>query len=145
MTRKLPFGTLLMVVAQMAMAGGPLTATHPWVREAPPNAMMLAGYVELHNGSDQRVTIVGAHSDAFCSVEIHRTVTRDGMASMEHMPELTVEPGKSLALAPGGLHMMLMRPQEKISLGRSITITLEFSGGLEQSLEFVVASQVPSH
>lgn len=39
---------------------------------------------------------------------------------------LVIAPGQTVALAPGGFHLMLMGLKESLKQGRSVGITLEF-------------------
>ena len=57
-----------------------------WVREAPPNAKMLAAYLIIENHSKNNVTLNTVTSPMFDKVEIHRTEIHDGMAHMVPNP-----------------------------------------------------------
>ncbi|MDT8893822.1 copper chaperone PCu(A)C [Halomonas sp. I1] len=85
-----------------------------------------AGYFRLGNTSDNTVVLVGARSDAFGRVELHRSMNKDGMASMAPVSRLEVAPGEELTFAPQGYHLMLMAPVGTLSVGDEVGITLEF-------------------
>ena len=59
---------IAMIVATNAMGAGHLVVEGGWIRTAPPNAMMLAGYATLHNVGDAAVIVTGAESADFGSV-----------------------------------------------------------------------------
>lgn len=66
-----------------------------------------AGYLTLTNHGDTPLTLVGAESPATRAIEFHR-IDRDGdMVRMRRMAQLVVEPGATVRLEPGGLHLML--------------------------------------
>ena len=50
------------------------TVEGAWVREAPPNATAMAGYVTITNNTDQSRILSAANSEQFNVVEIHRTI-----------------------------------------------------------------------
>ena len=50
----------------------------------PPSVPVRAGYMTLHNPGENAVSILQAvRSDAFASVEIHRSSMQDGMMRMD--------------------------------------------------------------
>ena len=124
-------------------AAGVLAATGGWVRATPPGMPMLAGYVTLANGGDAPVTLVGASSPAVEAVELHRTEIVDGVSRMRAAGELVIAPGESLVLAPGGLHMMLMRPVAPISAGDTVEVTLDLGAAGTQVLVLPVQAAAP--
>ena len=97
-----------------------------------------AGYMTIHNPDSKTVSIVSLSSEAFASIEIHETVMRDGMMSMEPVPTLTIEPDSTVQLTPGGLHLMMMNPGEPTRIGDIIEIRILFDDGSEQKLEMWV-------
>jgi copper(I)-binding protein len=124
-------------------AAGVLVATGGWVRATPPGMPMLAGYVTLANGGDAPVTLVGASSPAVEAVELHRTEIVDGVSRMRAAGELVIAPDETLALAPGGLHMMLMRPVAPISAGDTVEVTLDLGAAGTQVLALPVQAAAP--
>ncbi|MCF6300778.1 MAG: copper chaperone PCu(A)C [Proteobacteria bacterium] len=95
-----------------------------WLRAAPPGANMMAAYLKLDNNSTDARTLIAAYSPDFAAVEIHQSVSEDGMARMQHQESLTIEAGMSLSFQPGGLHLMLMNPKKAIKINESILICL---------------------
>lgn len=103
--------------------------TRAWIRAAPPGAMMLAGYFTLDKQGGHLRRLVGARSDAFGDVSIHRSVVEDGISKMRPAGALEIAPGESLIFEPGGLHLMLMSPRADVSVGRRVPIWLCFEDG----------------
>jgi copper(I)-binding protein len=109
-----------------------------WVRESPPGVAMMAGYMALQNNTSRSQVIVAAHSSDFETVMIHRTIVKNGMAGMEHSPQVELAPNASLIFAPGGYHLMLMNPKRALRAGDTVVIKLEFRGGLVLPVAFQV-------
>ena len=103
---------------------GVLNIQQAWIRPAPPNAPSLAAYFVIENKSNQDIRIIDSHSPAFDMTMIHNTVIEDGVAKMIHMDALEIPANSSVELAPLGTHMMLMRPEQTLSVGDEVSITL---------------------
>jgi len=136
---------LSMVIAiLMSVAGNSIAADahlmimDPWVREAPPNAKMLAGYFTIMNHSGKSVEIVGASSDKFEKVELHKTVHEEGVAKMIAQPSVEVGKHATVKFQPGGLHLMLIEPKTKLKAGDKVDITLKLNKGDELKMTAVV-------
>lgn len=95
------------ILLMPAVAVGDAVLGGAWVRAMPTAQSMTAGYLKLENNSDSGITVIGATSDVSPRVEIHTTVSRDGMQRMQRVETLDVAAGASLEMAPGGYHLML--------------------------------------
>ncbi|MCX7244890.1 MAG: copper chaperone PCu(A)C [Burkholderiales bacterium] len=129
--------------AQMNAAESKINVSHAWVKEAPPNAEALAGYMDLQNQTLQTQTLLRASSADFKSVMLHQTVTKRGMAHMNHTPLIEIKAGSTLQLTPGGYHLMLMNPKKPLRQGDQVQITLEFQSGLVFPVIFRVSKAPP--
>jgi len=138
MNPRLILPLLLLTLLFPASAFAELDVSDARIKHLPPTVPVRAGYMTLRNPGAQAVTIVAVQSDAFASVEIHRSYMQDGMMRMDPVDSLTIEPGETLQLAPGGLHLMMMQPAEATRPGDSIEIVLEFDDGTEQRLTLEV-------
>ena len=98
-----------------------------WVREAPPNATAMAGYVTIINNTDQERILSSAKSEQFNVVEIHRTIVENGVAKMRRQKELPISAGGSLKLEPGSYHLMLLTPKSAFKAGDQITVTVNLT------------------
>lgn len=108
----------------------PLSAENAWIREAPPGAAVMGGFLTLHNNSDHPVRCATVSSPDFGAIEIHRTAIEDGQSRMLREDALELPPGGTARLAPGGQHLMLFRPQRPIAAGD--TARLDFDCGDER-------------
>lgn len=122
----------------MASADGNLAINHAWIREAPPGAPMLAGYLCLDNRSNKALTITGVESPAFSHIMMHRTEITDGMARMLRQNEVTIPAGKQVCLEPGGLHLMIPAPEQRLVAGDQVELILQFSDGHLEHLQIPV-------
>lgn len=121
---------VLVVVLAACSAGGPdLQVEDAWVRAAPPDATAMAGYMVVHNRTSADRALSGARSPDFGAVEIHRTVVENGVARMEPAEHAVVPAVGELTLAPGGMHLMLMRPAHALAPGDTVTLILSFDDG----------------
>lgn len=109
-----------------------------WIRQPPMAMPMMAGFGEIRNPCAEPVSIVGASSPAFGSVELHETTRVDGVSRMRHIETLEVPAGGTATLAPGGLHLMLMQPRSAPVLGESLEIELALADGRRLRADFEV-------
>ncbi len=116
-----------------ALATGPaaIRVENAWVREAPPGAEMLAGYMTVYNDGAAPVALTGASSPALGRIELHRTVMSNGVASMVAQDRVEVPPGTSVDFEPGGLHLMLFNPTRPLPAGEHIKLSLQLDNGTQ--------------
>ena len=107
----------------------------PWIRLAPPNAGMLAGYLVLENPGARPLELVAVSSPDFASVEVHRTEIVDGVARMIAEPALTVPPGGHAVFEPGGRHLMLHGPARQFDEGERVALEFLFADGAQLAFE----------
>ncbi|MGA1371912.1 MAG: copper chaperone PCu(A)C [Pseudomonadales bacterium] len=68
---------------------------------------MTAAYLTVRNETTTPFDIVGFESPITDRIELH-TMTQDGdMMRMRRLDRITVAPGATLTLEPGGLHLMI--------------------------------------
>jgi len=129
---------LLFLLVFPAAVFAELHISDAWIKNLPASVPVRAGYMTIYNPEDTTVSIIGLRSESFASVEIHQTISRDGMMSMEPVPNLNIEPDTSVQLAPGALHLMMMQPINPGKPGDRIRIVITFDDGSEQSLDMTV-------
>lgn len=100
-----------------------------WARLPPIDMPVLGGFGVLHNACDSDAVVSSASSPDFESVEVHETRLDDGMMRMREVESLSVPAGESVELAPGGLHLMLMRPTRALSAGEHVELEFVMSDG----------------
>ncbi|MDH3994761.1 MAG: copper chaperone PCu(A)C [Gammaproteobacteria bacterium] len=119
----------LVSVAASAQQDTALVLQDAWVRALPPTQSNTAAYVTVTNTADTAVTITGGSVDFANTVEIHTTREIDGYMRMEQLPGLTVAPGATVSLAPGGTHLMLLELSRMPVAGESTRICLDLASG----------------
>jgi len=126
-------------------ASDTINTTNAWIREAPPNASMLAGYVTFTNNSDQESILTSAKSKQFKMVEIHKTIVENGVAKMRRQDDLPIPAGGSLVLEPGSYHLMLMSPNSKLKVNDEVTVTVSLKSGNEtKQVDIVMPVKKPN-
>lgn len=93
-----------------------------WVRAMPPGKGMTAAYGALTNWQSDTVIVRSFASDQFADVSLHRTIVEDGISRMRAVESLSLEPGQTVLLEPGGLHLMLMGPSGSFSPGDRVSL-----------------------
>lgn len=136
--RNLVIGALTLIGTTVWAAGPKVLIQEPWIREAPPNATTLAGYLVLNNNGDTGSALVSASSPDFGDVMIHETVEKDGIARMVHLDRVEVPANGNVQFQPGGMHIMLMQPKRPLKAGDQVPLTLNFADGTEIAVEFEV-------
>jgi copper(I)-binding protein len=119
----------LALFALPALAAETLSVTNAWVREAPPGMQMLAGYMTIHNAGAKERKLVAAQSPDFGNIELHRSMVENGMAKMIPQKFMPVPAHGMLHIAPGGYHLMLMKPKRQLKAGDKVPFTLRFADG----------------
>ena len=121
--------SIILVPKTFAHKDGGIVVKNAWVREAPPVSPVLAGYMTIENHTAKIKELTAVKSSAFQKVEIHRTVHKDGMASMESQSKLPIAAEDKVELKPGGTHLMLINPTNRLKAGDTVRFTLVFSNG----------------
>ena len=103
-----------------------ITVQNAWIREVPPNASAMAGYLTINNTTIQDWVLTFAKSQHFDAIEFHRTVIKDGVVKMRRQDELVLLAGKSIQLKPGDFHLMLIGPKIEFKTNDEVVVTLCF-------------------
>ena len=107
---------LIMLLVLVAACGADtrpaLVASDVTITQPMPGMAMSAGYLTLTNNSAETITITRVNSPQYAAVELHESVVDDGVARMRRLEKIEIPAGKNTVLAPGGKHLMLMRPTE---------------------------------
>ena len=108
-----------------------------WIRLLPGGMPMHAGFGRIENPCAMPLTITGARSAAYGSVELHESRVVEGMNRMRAVPELRIAPDDAAVLKPGGLHLMLMDPRAPLKDGSRVAIEFTLQDGRVLRGEFV--------
>ena len=108
---------------------GLLEIRNAWVRESVGPAKTAAAYLELYNGGKDVLTITGVNSESVASVRLHATVRDGEVMRMRSLESIAIAPGQTVALQPGGMHIMFMGVHEPLRPGMLVDLTLTLSNG----------------
>jgi copper(I)-binding protein len=97
-----------------------------------PGQEAVVAYLTLVNAGPVPVEVTGVTSPEFARVEMHTTVSADGVAEMLTIDSLTVAPESAVDFATGERHLMLTEPRVPLAPGDDVT--LEFHYGADDSL-----------
>ena len=105
-----------------------LTVRGPWVKAAGEGAMT-AAFGVLVNDTGTDVTVTGVASP-LSPMELHEMSMKDGkMVMRPKAGGLVVPAGGTHELAPGGDHLMLMKPAAAVEPGDEVSFTLRLADG----------------
>ena len=127
---------------------GNLTVETPWSRATPGKARSGVIYLTISNQGDAPDKLVSITTPVATRAEIHRSQMKDGMITMQPFRELTLRPGSSVLLRPGGLHVMLMGLKAPLKRGGTFDMTLTFKNAGPLTVKVRVekiGARAPSH
>jgi copper(I)-binding protein len=106
---------------------GDLVITQAWTRATPGGARTGGGFLTIENKGSAPDRLVGVSADVAGKVEVHEMATDGGVMKMRPVEGgLTIDPGKTVKLAPGGLHLMMMDLKSPLKQGDKLPVTLQF-------------------
>jgi copper(I)-binding protein len=127
---------------------GDLVISQPWTRATAGGAKVGGGYLTIENKGTAADKLVGGSTDAAGKLEVHQMSVSNGVMKMHQVEGgLTIEPGKTVKLAPGGYHLMLVDLKRAFKQGETVPVTLEFekAGKVEVSLDVQgIGARAPS-
>jgi copper(I)-binding protein len=126
-------GIALLVASAAAPAcaeevkAGDLVITQAWSRATPGGAKIGGGYLTIENKGSTPDRLIGGSGDVASKIEVHEMSMKNGVMTMRPLDNgLTIEPGKTVKLAPGGFHLMLFDLKAPLKQGDKVPVTLEF-------------------
>lgn len=131
------------VSGAMVRAASGLEAGAAWSRPAPEGGTGVV-YLELRGAPDGPDRLEGLDFAGAARAEMHRTVRRGDLMSMEPIPEgLDIPAGALVSFAPGGLHVMLLDLAAPLEAGRTFTVTLHLARSGDLALPVPIRSLLP--
>jgi copper(I)-binding protein len=120
---------------------GDLVISQAWSRATPGGAKVGGGYLIIENNGTTPDRLIGGSADIAASVQVHEMSMNNGVMTMRPVDGgLAIEPGKTVKLAPGGFHLMLLDLKGPLKQGDKLPITLEFAKAGKVSVMFDVGS-----
>jgi copper(I)-binding protein len=127
---------------------GDLVISHAWTRATPNGAKIGGGYLTIENKGSAPDRLIGVSADVAGTVQVHEMSMVGGVMKMRPVEKgLTIDPGKTVKLAPGGYHLMMMDLKSQLKQGDKVPVTLEFekAGKVTVSLDVAgIGAQGPA-
>src|SRR6476660_8449245 len=118
---------------------GDLVITQAWSRATPGGAKVGGGYLTIQNKGSAADRLIGGSADVADKVQVHEMAMNNGVMTMRPLDKgLSIEPGKTVKLAPGGYHLMLLDLKSPLKQGDKVPVTLEFEKAGKVKLTFDV-------
>jgi copper(I)-binding protein len=106
---------------------GDLVISQAWSRATPNGAKIGTGYFTIENRGTAADKLVGVSGEVSDKIEVHEMSMNNGVMKMRPVDGgLTIEPGKTVKLAPNGYHLMIMDLKSPLKQGGKVPVTLEF-------------------
>ena len=106
---------------------GDLVLDHAWARATPGGAKVGGGYLTIENKGATPDRLIDGSSPAAGKVEVHEMAMNSGVMTMRPVKGgLSIPPGQSVTLAPGGYHIMLMELKAPLKKGDKVPVALNF-------------------
>jgi len=129
-----------------AITVGDLEITGAFSRATLPNAPVGAGYLTITNKGTSDDRLVSASSSVAGMTQIHEMkMEGDVMKMNEVAGGLVIPAGGSVALAPGGFHIMFMNLKQQLAEGSTIVVTLTFEKAGTVDVELAVGAPNAGH
>jgi len=122
----LPFAFLL--ASASASAAGPISVSQSYSHPTAAPGVPGVGFLTLTNAGKKPDRLLSVSSPAAGTVEIHQSGVVNGVMQMRAITDgLALPAGKTVALAPGGLHLMLFDLRAPLVEGQEVPVTLNFA------------------
>jgi periplasmic copper chaperone A len=117
---------------------GDIAIEKPWARATPKGAEVGGAYMTIENKGAAPDRLTGGSAD-FATVEIHEMKSENGVMEMREVAGgLDIPAHGSVALAPGGYHVMFTHLAHPLSKGDTVKATFNFEHAGPVEVEFQV-------
>ena len=117
-------GTLLGLLCAMGAQAQTVTVSDAWIRGTVQGQTASGAFMELTAKADAR--LVAASTPVAKVAEVHNMRMENGVMRMFPVAGIDIPAGKSVKLASGGYHVMLMQLQKPLNPGDKIPLQLTF-------------------
>ena len=133
--REIAFAVVLSIGAVLGLADaraheikiGNLLIDHPWARQSPMKADVMAGFMVITNEGTEDDRLVKVTADISSNVQLHDMKMEGDVMKMVELPEGIVIPaGATVKLKPKSLHVMFMNVAKQPAEGEAFSGTLIF-------------------
>ncbi len=118
---------------------GDIEIGHPWSRATPIGAKVAGGYFTITNKGSSPDRLLSISSDVSDKAELHEMAVKDGVMTMRPVVGgLEIPAGGTVALAPGGYHLMFVGLKQQPKQGEKFSATLTFEKAGAVTVDFAV-------
>lgn len=119
---------------------GPITIGQPWTRATPKGAPVAGGYLTITNKGTAPDRLIGGSVPFAGRFEVHMMTVEQGVMRMRPVGPggLEIKPGETVALTPGGLHVMFLGLKRPLEPGERPKGTLVFEKAGTIEVEYAV-------
>ncbi len=133
MSMKLVIAALALLLSACGGSAESLTVDNATYRAPLTDGGVGVAYFSITSATADRIT--GLSSPNAGRIEMHATVTKDGMASMERLDSVELPAGQTVIFAARGLHLMVFSPQP-VAPGATFPIQIELESGRKEAVSF---------
>lgn len=124
-----------------AVTVGDIAISGAFTRATLPNAPVAGGFLTLTNKGSTDDVLVSASSDVAEQTQIHEMAMDGNVMKMRQLTDGVALPaGESVALKPGGFHIMFMGLKAPLVEGESVEVTLNFAKAGSVAVSLAVGS-----
>jgi copper(I)-binding protein len=140
-TLSLVFGALCVTVVAAKGPTPGITVSDAWTRPTMEGMPMGVAYFTIVNARDDEDVLLSASTPVAAQVEMHETRFEDGMAKMRPLAGIRVPARGRVAVAPGGIHLMLVDLKAPLVAGTKVPMTLQFRNAGRIEIQLAVSSR----
>lgn len=142
--RRFAAATLAIILALPALAQdivkGDIKIAQAWSRATPGGSKVAAGYLTITNTGKAADKLIGGSAAVAGTFELHDMTMTDGVMRMRRIDGgIEIKPGATVALRPGGMHVMFMDLKQQLAQGEKVKGTLVFEKAGTIEITFDVA------
>lgn len=128
MRRLMVLGAVVALLAAACGGSGDLEVSDAWARNSARMQDAGAVYLTINGGGEaDRLLSASVPAAVAARAELHESsMADDGQMMMQMLPAIEVPADGEVALAPGGLHVMLMQLADPLDVGEEFDVTLTF-------------------
>jgi copper(I)-binding protein len=113
-----------------------------WARKTP-GSDVAGVYLSLTNTTPKPVIVIGVQSPMAAHAMVHESSVSNGQSQMRMKEKVVIAPGKTVAFAPGGTHVMLSGLKGGVTVGQNVPLVLLLADGSKVAVAAVVKPLVP--
>jgi copper(I)-binding protein len=130
---------LALPAAQAQNPDANIVVTQAWSRATPGGSKVAGGYLTVENKGSAPDRLLSASTKAAKKIEVHQMAVNEGVMTMRPVEGgLSIEPGRTVKFAPGGLHLMIIGLSAPLVQGDKVPVALKFEKAGEITVSFDV-------